>query len=95
MDYVPRMNDDQMVLGAMLRLARRRIEANTEELLERVVLDPSRLRASLARLDVAGLAERRVSGARLTMAGVAVAVALRPNRVSLARPAQRSGRHAA
>jgi hypothetical protein len=89
------MNDDNVVLGAMLRLARRRIEASTDELLERVGLDRSRIRASLARLDTAGLTERRVSGARLTMTGFAVALALRPKRVQPAQSAHGAGRHAA
>lgn len=91
----PAMNDDQRVLGVMLRLARRRIEANAEELLVRVGFDPPRLRISLGRLDAAGLVERRVSGAKLTMAGFAVALAIRPNRALLARPAPGAGRHAA
>ncbi len=89
------MNDDNMVLGAMLRLARHRVEANTDELFERVHLDGARIRASLARLDAASLVERRGSGARLTMTGFAVALALRPRRVQGARIGRRTGRHAA
>ena len=72
------MNDDTLVLGAMLRLARRRVEANVDELFERVGIDPARIRASLGRLDAEGLVERRAIGARLTMSGLATAVALRP-----------------
>jgi predicted transcriptional regulator len=83
------MNDDTMVLGAMLRLARRRVEANMNELFERVQLDPSRIRASLGRLDAAGLVERRTAAARLTLTGFATAVALRPSR---ARTTARSGK---
>jgi RIO-like serine/threonine protein kinase len=89
------MNDDNVVLGAMLRLARHRIEASPDELFERVHLDLARIRSSLARLDVASLVERRSSGARLTMAGFAVAVALRPRRIQRARGGRRIGRHAA
>lgn len=74
------MNDDTLVLGAMLRLARRRVEANVNELFERVGVEPARIRASLGRLDAAGLVERRPTGARLTMSGLATAVALRPSR---------------
>jgi Mn-dependent DtxR family transcriptional regulator len=78
------MNDDSLVLGAMLRLARRRVEANVNELFERVQMDPSRIRASLGRLDAAGLIERRTTGARLTLSGLATAVALRPARARAA-----------
>jgi predicted transcriptional regulator len=72
------MNDDTLVLGAMLRLARRRTEANVNELYERVGMEEGRIRASLARLDAAGLVERRTTDARLTMSGFAAAVALCP-----------------
>jgi Mn-dependent DtxR family transcriptional regulator len=75
------MNDDSLVLGAMLRLARRRIEADVNELYERVGVEQPRIRASLRRLDAAGLVERRATGARLTMSGMAMAVALRPARL--------------
>lgn len=89
------MNDDHVVLGAMLRLARNQIEANADELFERVNLDPSLIRAALARLDAAGLVERRHTGPRLTMAGLAVAVASRPARSQRARTGRHAGRHAA
>jgi RIO-like serine/threonine protein kinase len=89
------MNDDHVVLGAMLRLARHRTEANADELFERVALEPARIRASLARLDAASLVERRSSSARLTMAGLAIALAIRPSGVQRARAGQRAGRHAA
>jgi Mn-dependent DtxR family transcriptional regulator len=83
------MNDDSLVLGAMLRLARRRVEADVNELYERVGVDHARIRASLGRLDAAGLVERRAIGARLTMSGLATAVALRPGR---ARGVARTGK---
>jgi DNA-binding IclR family transcriptional regulator len=72
------MNDETLVLGAMLRLARRGLEGTVDELFERVGTDVSRIRSALARLDAAGLVERRNTGARLTMAGLARSVALRP-----------------
>ena len=87
------MNDETLVLGAMLRLARRGCEATLDELYERVGTDRARIRAALGRLDGAGLVERRSSGARLTMAGLATGVALRPSRTGAAR--RRTGRRAA
>jgi DNA-binding IclR family transcriptional regulator len=90
------MNDDDVVLGTMLRLARNRVAANPDELFERVGLNRARIRASLARLDSAGFVERRSSsGARLTMTGLAVALASRPKRNQNARTGRRAGRHAA
>jgi Mn-dependent DtxR family transcriptional regulator len=89
------MNDDTLVLGAMLRLARRRVEANVNELYERVGVDPARIRASLGRLSADGLVERRATGARLTMAGLATAVALRPGRLRLVQPVSKLRSHAA
>jgi DNA-binding IclR family transcriptional regulator len=72
------MNDDTLVLGAMLRLARRGLEATVDELYERVGTDQARIRSALSRLDTAGYVERRKTGARLTMTGLAMSVALRP-----------------
>jgi len=89
------MNDDTLVLGAMLRLARRRVEANVNELYERVGVDPARIRASLSRLDASGLVERRTTSARLTMSGLAAAVALRPGRLRLVRSGSKLRSHAA
>jgi len=88
------MNDETLVLGAMLRLARRGGGASSiDEIHERVGTDRARIRSALARLDGAGLVERRVTGARLTLAGLAVGVALRPRRPLTAR--RRVGRRAA
>jgi RIO-like serine/threonine protein kinase len=89
------MNDDSLVLGAMLRLARRRIEASVDELYERVRMEQSRIRASLGRLDAAGLVERRTTGARLTMSGLAAAVALRPSTSRVSVGARKLRSHAA
>ncbi len=74
------MNDETLVLGAMLRLARRGVLATVDELHERVGADRARIRSALARLDNAGLVERQTSAARLTMSGLATSVALRPAR---------------
>jgi hypothetical protein len=73
-------NDETLVLGAMLRLARRGIEATVDELHLRVGTDRARIRSALAQLDGAGLVERRATGARLTMSGLATSVAFRPVR---------------
>jgi predicted transcriptional regulator len=87
------MNDEILVLGAMLRLARRGGDATVDELYERVGTDRARIRSALRRLDAAGLVERRSAGARLTMAGLAAWVAFRPRRTRA--PGQRLGRRAA
>jgi predicted transcriptional regulator len=86
------MNDEILVLGAMLRLARRGHDATVDELYERVGTDRARIRSALRRLDAAGLVERR-SGARLTLAGLATWVAFRDGRTRA--PGQRLGRRAA
>jgi DNA-binding transcriptional ArsR family regulator len=87
------MNDEILVLGAILRLARRGREATVEELYERVGMDGGRIRSALVRLGSAGLVERRRTGARLTMAGLATSVAFRHGRAHLT--ARRVGRRAA
>jgi predicted transcriptional regulator len=87
------MNDETLVLGAMLRLARRGHEATVDELHERVGTDRARIRSALRTLDAAGLVERRSEGARLTMAGLATWVAFRPGRTRA--PGQRLRRCAA
>jgi hypothetical protein len=86
------MSIDAMVLGAMLRLARRRKAADVEAVALRVGAPASAVRASMRRLDIGGLVERRLSGPpRLTMAGFAVAVALLPARPKRASRASASG----
>jgi Mn-dependent DtxR family transcriptional regulator len=89
------MNCDAMVLRAMLRLARRREDADESSLALRVNEPPHAVRAALRRLDDQGLVEARPGAApRLTMGGLAVALALIPGAARTARPAQRAPRAA-
>jgi Mn-dependent DtxR family transcriptional regulator len=89
------MNFDAMVLRAMLRLARRRQGADEAEIALRVGEPASRVRAALRRLGGQGLVERRHGEpTRLTMEGLAVALALLPKPASAARTAQRTTRAA-
>jgi DeoR/GlpR family transcriptional regulator of sugar metabolism len=78
------MKDETLVLGAMLRLARRGLEASVDELYERVGMDRARIRRALAQLDRSGLVTRKSGGARLTLPGLALSVALRPARAGFA-----------
>jgi Mn-dependent DtxR family transcriptional regulator len=74
------MNYDVRVLGAMLRLARYRKPADGEAIALRVGGTASLARAAMRRLERAGLVEvRRGRSARLTMAGLASALALVPS----------------
>jgi predicted transcriptional regulator len=76
---------DASVLRAMLRLARRRQPAQDSELRLRVGRTAREVRASLRRLRSQGLVEIRVEAApRLTLTGLAVAVALLPPRPRMA-----------
>jgi Mn-dependent DtxR family transcriptional regulator len=73
------MNSDAMVLRAMLRLARRREAAEDRKIAIRVGKSAASVRASLRRLDAQGLVESRApDGARLTMEGLALALAMLP-----------------
>ncbi len=91
------MSFDAMVLRAMLRLARRREAADEEALAVRVGGTRGDVRAAVRRLGASGLVQREAGGPpSLTMAGLAVAVALLPAkapRVPRA-PARRSSRAA-
>ena len=81
------MSIEVLVLGAMLRLARARKEAELGAITLRVGSSEVAVRAALRRLDARGLVERRLSRAappRLTFEGFAVAVALLPARPSRA-----------
>ncbi len=79
------MNSDAMVLRAMLRLARRRQAADDGEIAVRVGKSTASVRASLRRLGALGWVDPRShGGARLTMAGLALALAMLPG---AARPA--------
>ena len=74
------MSFDGKVLRAMLRLARRHEAAEGDALAVRVGGAPRDVRASLRRLRSAGLVDIVGTGeeARLTMAGLAAAVAMLP-----------------
>jgi hypothetical protein len=73
------MNCEARVLGAMLRLARRRELADEAAIGLRVSGSAREVRRSLRRLADQGLVERMHTGtARLSMAGLAVAVAMLP-----------------
>jgi Mn-dependent DtxR family transcriptional regulator len=73
------MSIDITVLKAILRLSRRREAADEDALVLRAGASPGSVRASLRRLEALGLVEQRVErGPRLTMRGLAAAVALLP-----------------
>jgi Mn-dependent DtxR family transcriptional regulator len=72
------MGYDFQLLGAMLRLARRREAADVDGLHIRTRGSRADVRAALRRLEAADLVERLGDErARLTLAGLAVAVATR------------------
>jgi hypothetical protein len=84
------MGYDFQLLGAMLRLARRREAADVDGLLLRTSGSRADIRASLRRLEGANLVERLgEERARLTLAGFAVAVAIRGQRGKEVRPVAR------
>jgi hypothetical protein len=86
------MNHELLVLRAVLRLARRRAEANVDAIEVRVGSGAPRVRVSLRRLERAGLLYRSGDTAKLTLEGLALAVALLPVR-AFASPVR--ARHAA
>jgi hypothetical protein len=97
------MHYELSVLRALLRLARRRASADIDQLLVRVGGVPADLRDALRRLEKAGLVERLPHGGfagageaagRLTLSGLAVAVASVANRGGRADRADRAGRSA-
>lgn len=69
------MSYELEVLRAMVRLARRRSPANLEQLALRVGGTGSNLRSALRALAQADLVVRTGSGPRLTLSGLAVALA--------------------
>ena len=72
------MHNDARILGAMLRLARKRESARIDALVDRVGGTRAEMRAALRVLEGQGLVERADSEtARLTFVGFAVAVASR------------------
>ncbi len=86
---------DVTVLRAMLRLARRRQTADDGEIAVRVSRPPHAVRAAVRRLGELGLVERRARSApRLTMGGLALAVALLPSSARSSRPARHTIRAA-
>ncbi len=86
---------DVMVLRAMLRLARKRQQADDSEIALRVARPPHAVRAAVRRLSGQGLVERRARQApRLTMEGFVLAVALLPHAARLARPVRSTHRAA-
>ena len=72
------MHKDARILGAMLRLARKREAAQIEALVDRVGGTRAEVRAALRMLESQGLVERlEADVARLTFVGFAIAVATR------------------
>ena len=69
------MGYDISVLRAILRLARRRLGADLEQISLRVTGEGGDVRSAVRRLERAGLVARTNDTVRLTMAGLAVAVA--------------------
>jgi hypothetical protein len=88
---------DASVLRAMLRLARRRLPAHDDQVALRVGSTARQVRASLRRLRATDLVEIRLDEPpRLTLSGLAVAVALLPrSTASRARPSLRTSSRAA
>jgi hypothetical protein len=85
--YSPRVadmrNKDARVLGALLRLARRRQPPLDDELLARVPGTLGEIRASLRRLRRVELVQTSKRGCpQLTLAGLAVAIAMLPARAN-------------
>lgn len=76
------------VLRALLRLARRRTPPTLEQLVVRVGGEEADVRNALASLARNGLVQRTPAGLRLSLSGLAVAVACaqRPRPRSIARP---------
>jgi Mn-dependent DtxR family transcriptional regulator len=80
------MSFDSKVLRAMLRLARRREAAEDSDVAVRVGATESQVRASMRRLRAAGWVDMRDGRAgRLTLEGLAIAVALLPARPAAGR----------
>ncbi len=96
------MNLEVDVLRALLRLARRRNPPTLEQLVVRVGGEDAAVRTALASLARSGLVQRSAAGVRLSLPGLAVAVACaqRPRTVPAAaasstvvtKPAERAER---
>ena len=95
------MKYETEVLKAMLRLARRRVAANVNQILVRIGGTPAEFRTALRQLERAGFVDRTATrSGRLTLAGFAVAVAAaatktRQKRSSTGARSSPSKRHAA
>jgi|HubBroStandDraft_4_1064222.scaffolds.fasta_scaffold188067_2 Mn-dependent DtxR family transcriptional regulator len=77
------MTFDTTVLRVMLRLARRREAAELDAVAVRLGAPAAAVRASMRRLDAAGLVERRGDQApRLTLTGFALAVSMLSEKAS-------------
>jgi hypothetical protein len=89
------MDIDASVLRAILRLSRRREAADEEALLLRAGGNAGQVRAAVRRLATAGLVDIPAGRPpRLTMEGLAVAVALLPGSVHAVKRAPRATRAA-
>jgi DNA-binding IscR family transcriptional regulator len=88
------MRYDTQILRAMLRLARRRQAADLEALSARVEASPAELRDALRRLEAQGLVARggAAGEGRLTMTGLAVAVATVARAAGQRKPGRRPAR---
>ncbi|MBX3210067.1 MAG: hypothetical protein KF764_33865 [Labilithrix sp.] len=75
------------VLRALLRLARRRTPPTLEQLVVRVGGEETDVRRALGSLARSGLVQRSPAGLRLSLAGLAVAVACARRPAAPARPA--------
>ncbi len=87
------MNYETEVLKAILRLSRRRNAAEADSILVRVGGQLSDLRAALRKLEQSGLVNRiGDTGGRLTLPGLAVAVAAAATKVNKAASKSRQRR---
>ncbi|MDB4934711.1 MAG: hypothetical protein JWP87_1683 [Labilithrix sp.] len=73
------MSTEIAVLRALLRLSRRRTPATFADLVERVGADASEVQRALGALARSQLVQRSGESARLSMAGLAIAVAAAAN----------------
>jgi DNA-binding IclR family transcriptional regulator len=74
------------VLRALLRLARRRSAPTLDQIVVRVGSDEPAVRRALSALAKSGLVQRTPAGLRLSMAGLAIAVACAQRPRPVARP---------
>jgi hypothetical protein len=82
------MNIDMMIVRAMLRLARRREVGDEAALTARVNASRGVVRSTMRRLAACGLVDCSGPHPRLTMDGLALAVALLPARTRRPTPAR-------